>query len=80
LKELGVAFVHPFPQNNLGEEKRKIKNVNLSSAQWLIAKGKEFGRSFDATPIYVFEATNELWLPIRRYLHFGGCATATVSA
>lgn len=40
-------------------EKRKIKNVNFDAAKGLVDKGKEFALGFAATPIYVFEATNE---------------------
>jgi transposase len=79
-KEVGVAFLHPFPQNNLVLEKRKLKNVDADAANWLIARGKALASDLKATPIYVFEATNELWLPLRRYLHAQGGATATVSA
>ena len=61
-------------------EKRKIKNVNLEAVQWLMAQGKELAQPFSAQPIYVYQATKEWWLPIRRYLHSNGCATATVSA
>jgi transposase len=79
-RELSVAFLHPFPQNNQVLKKRRIKNVNLKDASWLISTGKELAVSFSATPIYVFEATKDLWLPVRRFLHSSGCATATVSA
>jgi hypothetical protein len=61
-------------------EQRKIQNVNFEAADRLIARGKELATALSATPIYAFEATNELWLPVRRYLHASGCATATVSA
>jgi transposase len=79
-KRLGVAFVHPLPQNNQVLEKRKINNLELDDLSWLIATGKELAHPFSATPIYVFEATKDLWLPVRRFLHTGGFATATVSA
>ena len=36
-KRLGIAFVHPFPQNNAVLEKRKIKNVDFDASGWLIA-------------------------------------------
>ena len=35
---------------------------------------------FRASPIYVFEATGQLWVPLRRYLHQQGYSTATVCA
>ncbi|MBI1925599.1 hypothetical protein HYR99_15265 [Candidatus Poribacteria bacterium] len=78
--ELGIAFVHPFPQHHWVREQRKIKNVDFSAAQWLMAKGKEVADPFSATPIDGFEATNELWLPLRRDLPSQRWATATVSA
>ena len=37
-KELGVAFVHPYPQNNTVLEKRNIQNLSFSDANWLIEK------------------------------------------
>lgn len=61
-------------------EKRKIKNVDFDASCWLVARGKEFAASYSAHPIFVFEATKDLWIPVRRYLHSCGCATATVSA
>ena len=79
-KRLGIAFVHPFPQNNTVLEMRKIKNLDFLAANWLIATGKQLASSLSVQPIYVFEATKDLWIPVRRYLHAQGHATATVSA
>jgi hypothetical protein len=79
-KKLAVAFVHPLPQNNLVLEQKRINNVNFEDASWLISTGTELANRFSATPIYVFEATKDLWLPVRRYIHSSGFATAKVKA
>jgi transposase len=79
-KELGVVFVHPYPQNNTVLEKRIIRNLSFSDANWLIETGVTFAAKFSATPIYIFEATGQLWVPLRRYIHQQGYPTATVCA
>jgi transposase len=79
-KELGVAFVHPYPQNNKVLEEKNIQNLSFSDANWLLEKGVTLASSFKATPIYVFEATGQLWIPLRRHIHKQGYPTATVCA
>ncbi len=53
------------PQNNQVLEKKKINNVDFDAASWLILTGKDLAHRFEATPIYVFEATKDLWLPCK---------------
>jgi len=79
-KELGVVFVHPYPQNNTVLEQRIIKNLSFSDANWLIETGVTLAAKFSATPIYIFEATGQLWVPLRRYINQQGYPTATVCA
>ena len=79
-KELGVVFVHPYPQNNSALEQRIIRNLSFEDANWLIDTGVALATKFKATPIYIFEATGQLWVPLRRYIHHQGYPTATVCA
>jgi hypothetical protein len=59
-------------------EKRKIKNVDFDTASWLISTGKDLAVSFAEKVEGSYP--KDLWIPVRRYLHSVGCATATVSA
>lgn len=79
-KELGIAFLNPYPQNNNVLETKIIQNLSFSDANWLIAKGVALATNFSATPIYIFEATGQLWVPLRRYIHQQQYPTATVCA
>ena len=62
-KQLGVAFLHPFPQNNQVLEKRKINNIDFDAASWLISTGKDLAQGFSATPIYGSRKFTFLKLP-----------------
>jgi transposase len=79
-KELGVVFLHPYPQNNTVLAKRIIRNLSFEDANWLIETGVTLAATFKASPIYIFEATGQLWVPLRRYIHLKGYSTATVCA
>jgi transposase len=74
----GVVFAHPYPQRKEILTQRIIRNNHLEDMLWLIETGDRLARSFQATPIYVFESTNVFWRAQRNFLHRAGYATATV--
>lgn len=53
----GVVFAHPYPQRKEILAQRIIRNNHLEDMLWLIETGDRLARSFQATPIYVFEST-----------------------
>ncbi len=74
----GVVFAHPYPQSKEVLTQRIIRNNNLQDMLWLIETGDRLAAPFQATPIYVFEATNVFWRAQRDFLDRAGYATATV--
>ena len=74
----GVAFVHPLPQRQEVLLERHLHNNCLEDVTWLMETGDRLAQPFQATPLYVFEATGPYWKPYRNFLHQAGRATATI--
>ncbi|MCL4532150.1 MAG: transposase [Actinobacteria bacterium] len=74
----GVVLAHPYPQSKEVLTQRIIRNNNLQDMLWLIETADRLAASFQAQPVYVFEATNVFWRAQRNFLHRAGYATATV--
>jgi transposase len=74
-----AAFVHPLPHRQDILSHRQVLNQHLPDALWLVEEGRRLAEPFQATPLYIFEASGPYWRPYRLFLHQLGLPTATVS-
>jgi len=74
-----AAFVHPLPHRQDILSHRQVRNQHLPDALWLVEEGQRLAEPFQATPLYIFEASGPYWRPYRLFFHQLGCPTATVS-
>jgi transposase len=74
-----AAFVHPLPHRQEILSHRQVRNQHLADGLWLVQEGQRLANLFQATPLYIFEASGPYWRPYRLFLHQLGLPTATVS-
>lgn len=74
-----AAFVHPLPHRQDILSHCQVQNQHLPDALWLVEEGQRLARPFQATPLYIFEASGPYWRPYRLFFHQLGLPTATVS-
>jgi transposase len=74
-----AAFVHPLPHRQEILSHRQVQNQHLADALWLVEEGQRLAEPFQATPLYIFEASGPYWRPYRLFFHQLGLPTATVS-